>query len=176
MFGTDLDENDLCMLASKIGSDCPFFIHGHPALMGEKGEKFLFDVALEDRSYLLICPGYGISTAKVYSNLNIPLTEGHFTFKINEIKNKIIAPESFLLNELECSAFKLHPELKAVKDELTRAGALGALMTGSGSSVFGVFKDAGHLENAMIKLRSREGYRYIPTTRTLGGINGDYRS
>ena len=144
--------------------------------MGERGDKLISDVEIEDRIYLLVVPPFGISTAKVYSNLKIPLTQRNFPFNINEIKKEIIAPERLLVNELECSAFGLHPELKTVKEDLLRAGAIGALMSGSGSAVFGVFEDAGHLEHAMSKLGKFEGYRYIPTTRTLGGINGDYRS
>jgi 4-diphosphocytidyl-2-C-methyl-D-erythritol kinase len=176
LFGTELKENQLSDMAQEIGADCPFFIHGRPAIMGGRGDILLADVLIEDRVYLLIIPPFGISTAKLFSEYKMSLTNSKHVFKIEDITKESVAPERYLFNELEDSAFELHPELKTVKVDLIRAGALGALMSGSGSAVFGVFEDAGHLEHAMIKLRKREGYKYIPTTRTLGGVNGDYRS
>ena len=176
LFGTGLKENQLSEMAQEIGADCPFFIHGRPAFMGGRGDSLLADAMIEDRVYLLVIPPFGISTSRVFSEYKMSLTNSKDMFKIEDITKKSIAPERYLFNELEDSAFGLHPELKTVKDDLVWAGALEALMSGSGSTVFGVFEDAGHLEHAMIKLRKREGYKYIPTTRTLGGINGDYRS
>lgn len=176
LFDTGLKEDQLCQMAREIGADCPFFIHGKSALMGGRGDMLLFDVLIEDRVYLLVIPPFGISTPKVFSKYKMSLTNNKDVFKIKYITEESIAPENYLFNDLEVSAFELHPELKTVKMDLIRAGALGALMSGSGSTVFGVFEDARHLEHAMIKLRKREGYKYIPTTRTLGGVNGDYRS
>jgi len=176
LFGTGLTENQLCQMAGEIGADCPFSIHGKPALMGGRGDELIADTLIEDRVYLLVIPPFGISTAKVFSKYKMSLTNSKDVFKMQDIIRESIAPEKYLLNELEDSAFELHPELETVKMELIRAGALGALMSGSGSTVFGVFEDDRHLEHAMIKLRKREGYKYIPTTRTLGGVNGDYRS
>jgi 4-diphosphocytidyl-2-C-methyl-D-erythritol kinase len=176
IFCTGIKENQLSEMAQEIGADCPFFIHGRPAIMGGRGDFLLADAMIKDRVYLLVIPPFGISTARVFSEYKMPLTNSKDVFKIEDINMKSIAPERYLFNELEDSAFGLHPELKTVKDDLIRAGALGALMSGSGSTVFGVFEDAGHLEHVMIKLRKREGYIYMPTTRTLGGINGDYRS
>lgn len=175
-FDTDLKEDQLCQMAMEIGADCPFFIHGKPAMMGGRGDVLLADTMIKDRVYLLVIPPFGISTAKVFSKYKMSLTNSKDVFKMENITQESIAPEKYLLNELEGSAFELHPELETVKMDLIRAGALGALMSGSGSTVFGVFEDARHLEHAMIKLRKREGYKYIPTTRTLGGVNGDYRS
>ena len=176
LFDTGLEESQLSEMAREIGADCPFFIHGKPAMMSGRGDMLLADTLIEDRVYLLVIPPFGISTAKVFSKYKMSLTNNKDVFKMEDITKESIAPEKYLFNELEDSAFELHPELKTVKIDLIRAGALGALMSGSGSTVFGVFEDARHLEHAMIKLRKREGYKYIPTTRTLGGINGDYRS
>jgi 4-diphosphocytidyl-2-C-methyl-D-erythritol kinase len=176
LFCTGIKENQLSEMAQELGADCPFFIHGRPAIMGGRGDSLLADTMIDDRVYLIVIPPFGISTARIFSEFKMPLTNSKDVFKIEDITKKSIAPERYLFNELEVSAFGLHPELKTVKEDLVRAGALGALMSGSGSAVFGVFEDAGHLEHAMIKLRKREGYEYIPTTRTLGGINGNYRS
>jgi 4-diphosphocytidyl-2-C-methyl-D-erythritol kinase len=176
MFSTGIKENILSEMAKEIGADCPFFIHGRPAVMGGRGDSLLADAALEERVYLVAIPPFGISTARIFSEYKMSLTNTKDVFKIEDVTKNRVAPEKYLLNELEASAFALHPELKTVKEDLVRAGALGALMSGSGSTVFGVFEDARHLEHAMIKLIKREGYKYIPTTRTLGGINGNYRS
>jgi 4-diphosphocytidyl-2-C-methyl-D-erythritol kinase len=176
MFNTGIKENILSEMAGQIGADCPFFIHGKPAIMGGRGDSLLADVIIEERVYLVAIPPFGISTASIFSEYKMSLTNTKDVFKIEDVTKNSVAPEKYLLNELEVSAFALHPELKTVKEDLIRAGALGALMSGSGSTVFGVFEDARHLEHAMIKLKKREGYKYIPTTRTLGGINGNYRS
>lgn len=175
MFPAGLTTAELVALAGRLGADCPFFIHGRPALMGERGDRWLADVTLVPRAYLLVIPPFGISTAKVYAGLKIPLTPARDLFTIDDIVKKTIAPEEILVNALEIVAFQLCPELATIKQQLRDAGALGALMSGSGSTVFGVFAGEEQLEQGMHHLPKQMGYRYIPTTRMTGGINGDYR-
>lgn len=165
LFQSGLSVKGLMELAGKIGSDCPFFILKEPFLMGGRGEIPLGKVSLEKRFYLIVVPPLEISTALVYSHLKCPLTLGHKPFTMNDITvEKGNAPEQLLENDLEIPAFGICPEIKCIKAELLDAGALGVLMSGSGSSVFGVFKDEGHVCNAMSRIRRHEGYRYIPTT------------
>lgn len=171
-----LSRKNLMKMAEKIGADCPFFILGKPYLMGGRGDTPLHEVILEPRSYLIVTPPLEISTAKVYSLLKCPLTRERKSFKIiNEVAEKGIAPEQWLENDLEKPAFGICPELKRVKAELLDAGALGVIMSGSGSSVFGIFQNEEYLCNGMSRLRRHEGYRYVPTTSLTGGNHGDYR-
>lgn len=164
LFGTQLSESELASLAALLGADCPFFIHGRSALMGSRGDSLLSDVHLARRTYLLVIPPFGISTPHVYANLKIPLTLSQEVIKIEEIVKKTLAPEEILVNDLEGVAFELSPELATMKKELLAAGVNGALMSGSGSAVFGVCDGNDHYMDVMGRLVRREGYRYIPTT------------
>jgi len=176
LFHANLSQAALADMAGRLGADCPFFIHGRAALMGERGDRVLAEVQLEDRDYLLVIPPIAVSTAQVYANLKISLTEAREHSTIVTTVEERVAPENVLMNALEAVAFKLHPELAELKEELLSSGALGALMSGSGSAVFGVYQDPEHLRHAMERLPRHEGYRYIPTTRMTGGLHGDYRS
>ncbi|MBN1636800.1 MAG: 4-(cytidine 5'-diphospho)-2-C-methyl-D-erythritol kinase [Deltaproteobacteria bacterium] len=169
MFGEPFNKSELMSLASKIGADCPFFLFPRPMLMGSRGDEVLCDVNVEERAFLLVLPAFGISTACVYSLFRAPLTQGVDLLKIDGDGNKKIAPESLLVNDLESVAFQLHPELDSIKRELLDIGALGALMSGSGSTVFGIFRDREHMNNAMDKMSTQDGYSYIPTTVMMEG-------
>jgi len=176
LFHTRISTIELMKLAGRIGADCPFFILKKPCLMGGRGDVPLHEAVLEPRSYLIVTPPLEISTAKVYSQLKCPLTRERKSYRIiNEIMQKGIAPEQWLENDLEGPAFDMCPELKRVKAELLDAGALGVIMTGSGSSVFGVFQNEEHVCNGLSRIRRHEGYRYVPTTSLTGGSHGDYR-
>jgi 4-diphosphocytidyl-2-C-methyl-D-erythritol kinase len=176
LFGTGLSTGELMDLAARIGSDCPFFILRQPYLMGGRGEIPLQKAVLEERSYLIVVPPLEISTALVYFHLKSPLTSYDKTYKSNDVvMEQLIVPERILQNDLEGSAFGICPDIKLLKEELLGAGALGVIMSGSGSSVFGVFRDNEHLCYGMSQLRRHEGYRYIPTTSLTGVSYGNYR-
>jgi len=176
LFHAGLSQAALADMAGRLGADCPFFVYGRTAFMGDRGDRVLQDVQLEERCYLLAVPPIAVSTAQVYGNLKISLTEARERSTIDTIVEKRVAPENVLMNALEAVAFKLYPELAALKEDLLASGALGALMSGSGSAVFGVYQDQNHLQRGMESLTRHEGYRYIPTTRMTGGLHGDYRS
>ena len=176
LFHANLSVAALADMAGRLGADCPFFVHGSTALLGERGDRVLKDVQLEERSYLLVVPPVAVSTAQVYGNLKISLTGTRYHFTIDTIVEERVAPEKILMNALEAVAFKLYPELAALKDDLLFSGALGALMSGSGSTVFGVYQDSEHLRHGMERISRKEGYLYIPTTQLMGGMHGDYRS
>lgn len=175
VFHGGFSTEDLMGMAGKLGADCPFFIIKRPMLMGSRGDKIIKEIQLEERKYFLIVPPFGLSTAQVYAEVNSPLTQAKDRLTIEYIDNKIFAPEQWLENDLETAAFGICPELKLIKAELVEAGALGVLMSGSGSSVFGVFKDSEHLCNGISRVKRRDGYRYIPTTRLTGERDGNYR-
>jgi 4-diphosphocytidyl-2-C-methyl-D-erythritol kinase len=175
LFQTELSTRDLMLLAGRIGADCPFFILRRPLLMGSRGDEVIQEVHLEEREYLLIVPPFSLSTAHVYAEVKSPLTPDVVRFTIDSVGYNIIAPEQWLENDLETAAFGICPELKLIKTEVINAGALGVLMSGSGSSVFGVFKDSDHLCNGLRRLKRHDGYRYIPTTTLTGERYGNNR-
>lgn len=166
IFNTRLKEKDLLSMAGRLGADCPFFVLKQPLIMGARGDIPLKKIELEDRAYLLVIPPFGIPTASVYAKIKKPLTHGGDILNIDNIWK--LVPEDWLINDLEDVAFDMFPELAEIKKGLLASGAVGALMSGSGSTVFGVFSNYEHLFNAMKYLKKHQGYRYIPTTRLMG--------
>ncbi|MEM6643079.1 MAG: 4-(cytidine 5'-diphospho)-2-C-methyl-D-erythritol kinase [Bacteroidota bacterium] len=137
LFELGLSDESLESLALKLGSDCPFFIRNQAALAKGKGE-FLTPIDLNLTGYYLGIknPGIHISTAEAYAGVlpKLPkqLCEDILNAPVNNWKN-------LLTNDFEQSVFKNHPEIEAIKGAMYSAGAIYASMTGSGSTVFGIF-------------------------------------
>lgn len=175
LYAAGLGMDELASLAGKLGADCPFFIFRKAMLMGSRGDVPLEEVFLEDRGFLIVIPPVSISTSEVYSKYSAPLTLEDDRIKIYWQKNVYIAPELWVLNDLESVVLDIYPELTNIKKDLIGAGALNAGMSGSGSAFFGIFESDAQLNGALGRLNRREGYRYIPTTRLTGDSYGDYR-
>ncbi|MGC9323745.1 MAG: 4-(cytidine 5'-diphospho)-2-C-methyl-D-erythritol kinase [Desulfomonilia bacterium] len=171
----NLPEEDLATLAASLGADCPFFIHGRPLLLGGRGDIPLQEIDVEERSYLIVIPPFGVSTARIFSAYTCPLTLNTDGITIDSVPKRKVAPEEWLENDLEQVVFQFHPELEALKEELICCGASAALMSGSGSAVFGVFRTHEELCNGMGRLNRHGGYRYVPATTVTGEQYGDYR-
>ena len=148
MTGIWLPEGALMELASRLGSDVPFFIRSGPALAGGRGEK-LKTVRLPELHFVLINPGFHVSTAWVYSSLGLT--------KVGENNNLLYSYEvpasqegvvEALANDLEAVTVSQYPEISGLKKMLKDAGALGTLMSGSGPTVFGVFHSRDEAERA----------------------------
>ncbi|MCZ4694447.1 4-(cytidine 5'-diphospho)-2-C-methyl-D-erythritol kinase [Ancylomarina euxinus] len=122
-----------------LGSDCAFFIKNKPAFANEKGDRLNpIDLDLCDYHILLIKPDIHISTPEAYANIkpNKPKTS------LKElIKQPIETWKSTIINDFENSIFPKHPLLAKIKDELYEQGAVYASMSGSGSTMFGIFKN-----------------------------------
>jgi len=124
---------------SVIGSDCAFFIKGGMQHCTGKGE-ILEPISIDFKGYhlLVINPGIHISTAQAFSNVipdrNRKSISEIIRLPIREWKNQ-------LGNDFEESLFPAYPELENIKSELYRSGAVYASMTGSGSTMFGIFSD-----------------------------------
>ena len=125
--------------ARQLGSDCPFFIANKPAFAFERGDKLDFlDVNLKGYHLVLIHPGIHVSTPLAYSLVKPAKPQTSLKeliqLPVEEWKGKII-------NDFEKPVMEKFPEIARIKDELYKAGAVYASMSGSGSAVFGVFKD-----------------------------------
>jgi 4-diphosphocytidyl-2-C-methyl-D-erythritol kinase len=136
----NLKKNELMKLGAKIGADVPFFVFGNNALASGIGDQLKALQNLPKINLVLIKPPFELSTKMVYENLNLRLTKGKNNYSIPRfLELSDIIRE--LHNDLESVSLEMHPELNDLKKMLLRHGALGALMSGSGPTVFGIFRD-----------------------------------
>jgi 4-diphosphocytidyl-2-C-methyl-D-erythritol kinase len=154
MLGCAVDEKRLMELGASIGSDVPFFILRGPALASGRGEV-LERVKLPIYSYILINPGFHVSTAWAYSNLDLTKKpEGNILMYSEGFLNREHGVKDLLHNDLEAVTAKRYPEITAIKKALIEASALGSLMSGSGPTVFGVFQDEMKAREAFDRLKA----------------------
>jgi 4-diphosphocytidyl-2-C-methyl-D-erythritol kinase len=138
LFQLNLTDNKLAAYAAELGSDCPFFITNKPSYATGRGEQ-LSDIQLDLSAYKLVIvnPGIYINTGDAFRDIKPGIAE-------KSIQEIIKAPverwKDELVNDFEKSIFLKHPHIATVKDDLYVAGALYASMSGSGSTVFGIFK------------------------------------
>lgn len=138
--GGNLSQGELLALGKKLGADVPFFIFGKTAWATGIGDCLQEAAPLPSCWFLLINPGFPVSTKMVYEKLNLRLTRSNINYSIPPFKigGGINLIEG-LKNDLEEVTLTLHPFLNQLKQFLMNCGALGALMSGSGPTVFGVF-------------------------------------
>ena len=140
-YGKPLPMKELMVMGRSLGADVPFFLFGKPALARGIGEKLEHYTRIPPYHVLLINPGYEVSTAEVYKNLNLGLTKCEKTLKEDTFKKECFDVKRHLCNDLEAVTTSMHPDIKTVKQLLLKQGAAGALMAGSGPTVFGLFVD-----------------------------------
>jgi len=156
MLGSPFRTSELAQLATQIGADVSFFVHGRPARVLGVGDQ-IQPLALPARLHLVVCSdGYPLSTKAVYSRHAVSLTSEQQSTNIAAFVAGRKALPDLLVNDLEATAAQIHPGLLSLKANLVDQGALGALMTGSGSAVFGVWPDSQSAQRAAKRLR-RQG-------------------
>lgn len=139
MFQLKLSSEAMQQLAAQLGSDCAMFIDNIPVIAKGRGERLTpIDISLNGLYLVLITPNIHISTAEAYSGV-IPQ---HKPIALeNIISGGIDTWKRLLTNDFENHIFKQHPDLEAIKAQLYLDGAVYAAMSGSGSSIFGIFKE-----------------------------------
>jgi 4-diphosphocytidyl-2-C-methyl-D-erythritol kinase len=142
-----------------IGADVPFFIRGGAAIATGVGEVLEPVKNLPPLYVLLINPGVPVSTAEVYKNLNLGLTNNQKINKEAFFGLRDLDPARFLWNDLERVTASKFPEILTIKEALLANGAQGALMTGSGPTVFGLFCDAKRAQQASVFLSRHDKWR-----------------
>lgn len=155
--------------AEMIGSDVPFFLTGGCMVAKGKGESLYPLKATPDLHVVLVSPGFSISTGESYKQMR-PEQFGYgkekFEAMTEAIRRKdIIRVAENMYNVFEENAFSRYPVLGKIKEELRSTGALNALMSGSGSTMFGVYSD-GKKARAGFDILSR-GYPKTFLAKTL---------
>jgi len=131
-----LSEARLCAFGARLGADVPFFIPCRPAKVEGIGEILTAVSSLPSRWLVIVVPPFGVSTPWAYRRFDeLPLPE---TLP-QHVAAQWPSPES-LVNDLERVVIPAYPQIGRIKDSLLHLGAEGALMSGSGSAVFGVFQ------------------------------------
>jgi len=166
LFGQVLSDAQLNEAAASLGSDINFFLQSQPALATGRGEKVAsLDTfaALDGHAFLLIHPGFGISTPWAYQNL------GRFPAALNGVPgraqrlaallqgNDLKAAAGEFYNSLEAPALDKYPVLELFQEFLREQGALAVLMSGSGSTTFAIVRDVPTGEALAEKFKGKFG-------------------
>lgn len=141
----------------EIGSDVPFFVHGRPARVRGVGELVMPSEPILSALIVVAFAGTELSTAAVYQAYDRSLTRAADLSSDSDFARGQRPFREMLLNDLEAAATGIHPSLRLLKARLFDLGACGALMTGSGSAMFGVWEERVAAEAAAAALRTTDG-------------------
>jgi 4-diphosphocytidyl-2-C-methyl-D-erythritol kinase len=149
--GRSITPSKLQEIAAELGSDVPFFLLGGAAVGIGRGTEIFPVPDLPATHGLILASGVHVNTAQAYRDLSPRLTTDLQRNKIHSFQSLTWNARSFsgLNNDFEEVVFEQHPALGVLKKRLARAGASVALMTGSGSAVFGLFPDRDAVRRAM---------------------------
>jgi 4-diphosphocytidyl-2-C-methyl-D-erythritol kinase len=146
-YSLNLSENQLLAYALQLGSDCPFFILNTPCLATGRGELLQpIQLSLSGYRLVLVNPGIHVNTQWAFSQIKLAEPATNNTNNIKQSLSSIISGsidhwKNQLTNDFEIPVFEKFPLIQSIKETLYEKGALYASMSGSGSSVFGIFKD-----------------------------------
>jgi 4-diphosphocytidyl-2-C-methyl-D-erythritol kinase len=155
-FGQPLSKSAMMTLGARIGADVPFFIAGVPALATGIGDQLEPFPHLSPWTALVIYPNQVVSTAWVYKNLNLRLTKDEKKLSKFNFDGRYFNVNEHLFNDLEPVTATAFPVINKIKRWLLDYGAAGAMMSGSGSTVFGLFADPARAISASTALRNNQ--------------------
>ena len=139
--GSMVTNDELIKIGLNLGADVPFFIFQNPALAEGVGEKMSLLEGFPELWLILINPGINVPTGDIFRNLNLGLTKEGKNLNITRFNHSLSKVSENMTNDLENVTFKIYPEVKEAKKLLVKHGAMAALMSGSGSTVFGLYED-----------------------------------
>lgn len=156
-FQQPFSDAQLREMGLSIGADVPFFLFRRTAWVGGIGEVLQRVENPPRTALVLVKPSFSISTRWAYENLNLALTKGAIRHKYDPLKDREFDFRHHLCNDLEMVTERKYPEISIIKRSLVDRGAAGALMSGSGPTVFGCFPDRRSAERASRSLsRNRD--------------------
>lgn len=143
LFSLGLSTEELCVIASKIGADCPYFIYGGAMMASGTGTVLTpFDTSeldshVSDWILVIVKPTVSMPTARAYAGVTPCIPAMQLAERLKEPVNQW---QSLIVNDFESSVFKALPQVATIKNRLTEMGAIYASMSGSGTSVYGFFR------------------------------------
>ncbi|MDZ5253161.1 4-(cytidine 5'-diphospho)-2-C-methyl-D-erythritol kinase [Clostridium sp. LIBA-8841] len=174
LFKVNASLEELKELGLKIGADVPYCIEGGTALCEGIGEVITPLKPFENKILVVLKPNFGVSTKEVYTNLDINKIRKHVNIEelIEAMENddlNYVAKN--MKNVLENVTLKKHSVLKTIKEDMRRSGALGAMMSGSGPTVFAFFDDMLTAQKSFEFLKNKYKYSDVYITRTISNNN-----
>lgn len=160
LFEIGLDKVALSDMAAQLGSDCPFFVYNQPMAASSTGTD-LEPIKLSsfDGYLLVVKPTGSVSTKEAYSMVKPTIPIKTCVDLLSKQQIRLHDWEKFgVVNDFEASVFSLLSELKEIKSELKKNGAIYSSMSGSGSAIYGIFDNAKLAENAQCKFKQYKTY------------------
>jgi 4-diphosphocytidyl-2-C-methyl-D-erythritol kinase len=154
LFEPTLPDKRLHHLASRIGSDVPFFLYSGQALVEGRGEKVKSCTLFKDYWLVLACPNVKVSTRWAYRNVKISLTKRRKGLNFENLEDRLGFFEALphFENDLEEVVSRNYPVIGRIKNNLENSGAVKSSMSGSGPTVYGVFDQKPQAEEVTRKL------------------------
>ena len=177
LWDIEASTDELAMLGARLGADVPFFLTGGTALGLGLGTEIVPLADVPTTELIIVTPSIHVATAAAYKALNAPaLTKqgGLAKLLVSCTKPDFSGslPE-WLHNDFEPTVFRLHPEIERARDALLVAGAQGALLSGSGASVFGLFDSQERRGQATEALRREATWQVFTCTTLARAAYGD---
>ncbi|MGH9559789.1 MAG: 4-(cytidine 5'-diphospho)-2-C-methyl-D-erythritol kinase [Bryobacteraceae bacterium] len=166
--GRPVAMENLIETAAQLGSYVPFFLAGGTAVAIGRGTEFYSLPDVAEQEILVVSTGVHVSTAEAYRALGRGLTFPASSSSINSFQALVRAlgelraaglASALSRNDFEAVVFKLYPKLQKIRGRLSRSGAAGARMTGSGSAIFGIYDSAEGRERARKRLEGEQLFR-----------------
>lgn len=178
MFQLGLTEQELSDIGARLGSDIPFCLFGGTKLAKGRGEILHPLPSLPNCYFVLVKPNFGVSTGKVYQELGFKTDteygENHQTkSRVNGIisgleKGTLTGIVENMYNKMEEIVFKWHRDMQIISQQIEQLGALKVLMSGSGSTIFGVFDNYDTAKYAKKQLEREFKYVFLSIPRDMG--------
>ena len=166
--GKRLPIETLRSLGEQLGSDVPFFLYGGAAMGIGRGTELYPVPDPPSLPGVLVAPGIHVSTAEAYRGLKRELTTAASDFDTGSFQSFVwgLGEEcpardwrTLPVNDFESAVFRRYPKLKKIRNELGRSGARPAMMTGSGSALFGLYDSSQEREQAISAFQSWQSMR-----------------
>ncbi|MFP4475232.1 MAG: 4-(cytidine 5'-diphospho)-2-C-methyl-D-erythritol kinase [Desulfatibacillaceae bacterium] len=159
LFGDPLEREVLHGAGLALGADVPFFVDCVPAWATGVGDVLEPVAGLYPHHLVVVYPGVVVNTGSVYKKFNLALTRCQKIHRLPEFNGEPSLVEELLCNDLETVTLHDFPPIARARKALVDAGARGALMSGSGSAVFGLFRSRPEAREAMDRLDADSGWR-----------------
>lgn len=156
MFNLGIEKDELARLAATLGADCPFFIYNHPMMATGIGDILTpINVSLKGLYLFLVKPAVSVPTKVAYSRVTPAPSVSCLE---SDVAKSVAQWRGVVKNDFESSVFAAFPELSEIKAAIEKGGSLYASMSGSGSSIFGIFDDVNMAEKMRGKFDNSSTY------------------